>query len=122
MDFSSLPQYLNCVNGVSITMCVRRQTVLTWRSPVQVLHCEHGQVDLKKVFGKDSRAIVAHLNVEGQHRGAVAAVRAQQDEDEAAAAAAAAAADSHEHMHGEGHEHGGAHTHPGGSCTHEVRI
>ncbi len=41
----------------------------------------HIQVPLETVFGKDAHAVVAKLNVEGQHRGAVAAARAAEVRD-----------------------------------------
>jgi hypothetical protein len=43
---------------------------------LQVISCEHGCVDLDQVFGKEAKGLVAHLNTEGHHRGAVAAARA----------------------------------------------
>lgn len=33
------------------------------------------QVSIERVFGSSAHAVVAKLNIEGQHRGAVAAVR-----------------------------------------------
>ena len=68
----------------------------------------HGRVPFRQVFGKESRAVVAQLNVEGQHRGAVAAVKVQQS-----TAAAAAAGGGHDHSHEEK-------PHSGAACTHEV--
>lgn len=90
----------------------------------QVLHCEHGKVDLKQVFGKESRAIVAHLNVEGQHRGAVAAVRAQQAEGAGSGAGGSHAGEhgGHEHVQEKGHDHDGAQAHRGEACKHEVGV
>lgn len=47
-------------------------------SPIYVLQveaCEHGKVDVKKVFGPEARGVVAHMNSEAQHRGAVAAAK-----------------------------------------------
>ncbi len=41
-----------------------------------MIACEQGRVDLDDVFGKEAKGIVAHLNTEGHHRGAVAAARA----------------------------------------------
>lgn len=43
---------------------------------LQVISCEQGRVDLDEIFGKEARGIVAHLNTEGHHRGAVAAAKA----------------------------------------------
>lgn len=39
--------------------------------------CQHGVVPIEDVFGKGAHSLVAGLNVEGQHRGVVAAARAQ---------------------------------------------
>ena len=50
-----------------------------------VVACERGRVDIQQVFGAASRKVVAALNTEGQHRGAVAAARAQAAEEAAAA-------------------------------------
>lgn len=36
------------------------------------------QVPLDQVFGSQVHKVVAHLNIEGQHRGAVAAAKAAQ--------------------------------------------
>lgn len=36
------------------------------------------QVPLEQVFGSSVQKVVAHLNIEGQHRGAVAAAKAAQ--------------------------------------------
>lgn len=81
-------------------------------------------MDLTQVFGKESRAIVAHLNVEGQHRGAVAAVRAQQAEGAGSEAGGSHAGEhgGHEHVQEKGHDHDGAHAHTGGACNHEVGV
>ncbi len=67
------------------------------RMVVQVSGCEHGKVDVQKVFGPEAKGLVAHMNTEGQHRGAVAAAKA-------AAAAKTAKKDSHDHKH-EDHKH-----------------
>ena len=77
---------------------------------MQVSGCEHGKVDVQKVFGPEAKGLVAHMNTEGQHRGAVAAARA-------AAAAKTAKKEGHEHKHAdhEPHEHDHAHEH-GADC------
>lgn len=41
----------------------------------QVVTCQHGAVPCEKLFGSEAQALVALLNTEGQHRGAVAAAR-----------------------------------------------
>ena len=68
----------------------------------QVEGCEHGRVAVKKVFGPEAKGLVAHMNTEGQHRGAVAAAKA---------AAQKAHADGDKHGHGHKHEHGHEHEH-----------
>ncbi|KAK9905575.1 hypothetical protein WJX75_002363 [Coccomyxa subellipsoidea] len=65
----------------------------------KVISCEHGCVDLDQVFGKEAKGLVAHLNTEGHHRGAVAAARAL-------------AADEAKHKHGESHAAEDCHDHP----------
>ena len=86
----------------------------------QVIPCEQGRVDLARVFGRDARALVAHLNVEGQHRGAVAAARAVQemqtpehkegghahDHGPAAGTDGPGTGHSNEHSHNHAHTHG----------------
>ncbi|CAL8471986.1 g11528 [Coccomyxa elongata] len=57
----------------------------------KVIGCEQGRVNLDEVFGKETKGLVAHLNTEGHHRGAVAAARAL-------------AAEEAKHKH-EGHDH-----------------
>ncbi|KAL0027977.1 hypothetical protein WJX79_007622 [Trebouxia sp. C0005] len=42
----------------------------------KVFTCEQARVDLEQVFGREAQSLVAHLNIEGQHRGAVAAATA----------------------------------------------
>lgn len=34
----------------------------------QVEACEHGKVDVNRIFGPEARGIIAHMNTEGQHR------------------------------------------------------
>lgn len=46
---------------------------------LQVFSCEQARVDLEQIFGREAQALVAHLNIEGQHRGAVAAATAMQN-------------------------------------------
>ncbi|KAL3158075.1 hypothetical protein ABBQ32_011681 [Trebouxia sp. C0010 RCD-2024] len=58
----------------------------------KVFTCEHARLDLEQIFGREAQALVAHLNIEGQHRGAVAAATAMQKHDAA-------------HRHDEGIEH-----------------
>jgi hypothetical protein len=44
------------------------------RSPLPPLI---GQVPIERVFGRDVHSVVAKLNIEGQHRGAVAAAKSR---------------------------------------------
>ena len=103
---------------------------------VQVFACEQGKVDLDQIFGREAQSLVAHLNTEGQHRGAVAAAAAMQQQD-AAHSHAAPGVDhdpssckqctdgshdhdhhghdhAHEHNDGHKHEHDHAHEHEDG--------
>lgn len=68
----------------------------------QVVEAVQGAIPIEQVFGSGSQAVVARLNIEGHHRGAVAAARSAAEEAVAAAAEDAA----HEEHHGHGHEHG----------------
>lgn len=43
----------------------------------QVISCVQGRVPLEEVFGSKAHAMVSGLNIEGHHRGAVAAARSQ---------------------------------------------
>lgn len=68
-----------------------------------VVPCEHGKVPVDIVFGSSTQGVMAKLNVEGQHRGAVAAAKALQHKD-------AHVHDGH-HSHTDGHHHGHDHEH-----------
>lgn len=81
-----------------------------------VVPCAQGHVPLDTVFGEGAHAVVAKLNTEGQHRGAVAAAHAMQ---------AAHEGHGHDHKHHD-HGHGHKHTHEDhahhddcGACTHD---
>ena len=77
-----------------------RAIVASLNPLARTVACERGRVDVEDVFGPASSGLVAHLTVEGQHRGAVAA-----------AAAAEAAAKEEEGEEGEGDGHGHHHHH-----------
>ena len=62
-------------------------------TPLQIIRCEHGAIPTDKVFGAGAQGLVARLNTEGQHRGAVAAAKSLEEEAAAAAAGAAAGAE-----------------------------
>ena len=74
-------------------------------------------MDVQKVFGPEAKGLVAHMNTEGQHRGAVAAAKA-------AAAAKTAKKESPTHSHGhhethdhKRHDHGHDHDHDCEQCN-----
>eukprot|EP00195_Chlamydomonas_chlamydogama_P007941 CAMPEP_0202896436 /NCGR_PEP_ID=MMETSP1392-20130828/5445_1 /ASSEMBLY_ACC=CAM_ASM_000868 /TAXON_ID=225041 /ORGANISM="Chlamydomonas chlamydogama, Strain SAG 11-48b" /LENGTH=565 /DNA_ID=CAMNT_0049581799 /DNA_START=114 /DNA_END=1811 /DNA_ORIENTATION=- len=58
-----------------------------------VIPCTQGKVPIEVVFGSQAHGVVAKLNTEGQHRGAVAAAKAAQQASE------------HKHDHKHKHEH-----------------
>lgn len=49
-----------------------RAIVASLNPLAKISACERGRVDLESVFGREATGLVAKLNVEGQHRGAVA--------------------------------------------------
>lgn len=75
------------------------------------------QVPLERVFGSGVHKVAAHLNIEGQHRGAVAAARAAQNADHVQDCKDDKCTDK-AHTH---HHHVEAHTHhhhvEGHSCS-----
>mmetsp|Transcript_2 Transcript_2/g.1 ORF Transcript_2/g.1 Transcript_2/m.1 type:complete len:295 (+) Transcript_2:1029-1913(+) len=70
----------------------------------EIIPAERGKVEVDSVFGKDGHNLVAHLNTEGQHRGAVAAAlaAAKQEEDHKHGHDH----QCHDHNHGYSHDHG----------------
>lgn len=73
------------------------------------------QVPLERVFGSGVHKVVAHLNIEGQHRGAVAAARAAADVEHLQACGDSSC--SHEaHAH---HHHHTEHHSSSTSCQHD---
>uniref|UniRef100_A0A7S3R780 CobW C-terminal domain-containing protein n=1 Tax=Dunaliella tertiolecta TaxID=3047 RepID=A0A7S3R780_DUNTE len=94
-----------------------------------VVPCANGQVPLEQVFGPGSHgSVVARLNVEGQHRGAVAAARAQQEAAKQGPSAACTACEQEEetkhkqHDHcsnGHSHEEKHAHSHENKEHSHD---
>uniref|UniRef100_A0A1D2AFQ4 CobW C-terminal domain-containing protein n=2 Tax=Auxenochlorella protothecoides TaxID=3075 RepID=A0A1D2AFQ4_AUXPR len=91
----------------------------------QVVSCEHGKIPADMLFGKDAQALVAHLNTEGQHRGAVAAAHslraeaAQEAEEGEEEAGHAHKREHHEHGHEHGHDgHEHKHDHAHGHHEH----
>lgn len=82
---------------------------------LQVFTCEHARLDLEQIFGREAQALVAHLNIEGQHRGAVAAATAMQKHDAAHRhdegiehdpKKCKLCTDDHQHEHNHAHDHG----------------
>ncbi|KAF8057105.1 yciC [Scenedesmus sp. PABB004] len=99
-----------------------------------VIACEQAKVPLERVFGSSVSRVVAHLNIEGQHRGAVAAARAAAEVEHVAgcsepgcgheahahhphvdhhSCSASCSHEGHEHHHAHHHEHHTGHTHEG---------
>ncbi|KAL4424848.1 hypothetical protein ABPG77_011098 [Micractinium sp. CCAP 211/92] len=103
------------------------QAIVASLNPLaQVVSCAHGQVPVQKLFGSEAQGLVSKLNIEGQHRGAVAAAKSlEQAEAEAAGGHAhkdckACASEKegeghhhhhHHHDHGHDHHHEEAHKH-----------
>eukprot|EP00879_Flechtneria_rotunda_P014044 GHRR01014672.1.p1 GENE.GHRR01014672.1~~GHRR01014672.1.p1 ORF type:complete len:355 (+),score=130.74 GHRR01014672.1:1365-2429(+) len=96
-----------------------------------VIACEQAKVPLERVFGSNVQKAVAHLNIEGQHRGAVAAAKAAQESEQHIASCQDqvcqhAAHLQHNQQHGDHHhtnEHSHQHDHSHGhkhdeSCNH----
>ena len=88
---------------------------------LQVFACEHANLDLEQIFGREAQSLVAHLNIEGQHRGAVAAASAMQQHESAHSHADSGPEFEHdpkkcklchdEHDHDHEHDHGHDHSH-----------
>lgn len=78
-----------------------RAIVASLNPLAKISACERGRVDIEAVFGREATGLVAKLNVEGQHRGAVAH------------ATALAEAEKKKGEDGEGEEGGGE----GGGCA-----
>lgn len=85
-----------------------------------VIQCQHGKIPIQQVFGGDVHSVVSKLNIEGQHRGAVAAALTR----EAVETKRRGKLEEHHHHHkqdqGEGasggdHDHGHHHHHHHGS-------
>lgn len=73
----------------------------------QVMCCKYGEIPIDQVFGREARALMSMLNVEGQHRGAVAAALEAKKEE---AAEAELGHSGHHHEHGHEHSHGKEHS------------
>jgi len=75
----------------------------------QVVAAERGRVNVDSVFGAGRPALVAHLNTEGQHRGAVAAVLAEAavegGKEDKQCPDPHCTDDHHHHHHDDGHNH-----------------
>jgi G3E family GTPase len=69
------------------------ETIMTSLNPLaRVIPCEHGNVEIDEMFGREAAALVSALNTEAHHRGSVAAAKAAHDEKK----------NDHHHHH---HEH-----------------
>ncbi|KAK2075863.1 hypothetical protein QBZ16_001605 [Prototheca wickerhamii] len=83
----------------------------------QVVTCQHGAVPCEKLFGSEAQALVALLNTEGQHRGAVAAARTAHEaalREEREEKERKEREEKEAHKHGkESNGHGHAHDHAG---------
>ncbi|KAK9846333.1 hypothetical protein WJX81_001781 [Elliptochloris bilobata] len=116
-----LVEQIECADFVLLNktdMLAERQldslaAIVTSLNPLaKVIPCEQARVDIPAVFGPQARGLVAHLNIEGQHRGAVAAARAtaaaQEEEEEECHQCLAEGVDHvHEHAKADGHSHEG---------------
>jgi len=69
----------------------------------RIVRAAHGDVPVTDLLGPEATGLVAKLNVEGQHRGAVAAARSLEQEEQKEK-------EPHEH-------HGHDHKHENGGCT-----
>jgi len=78
-----------------------------------VVPCELGKVPIEIVFGNSTQGVMAKLNVEGQHRGAVAAAKALKHSEDHSSHGH----DHHHHGHQHGHQHG-KHSHADGGHDH----
>lgn len=108
------------------------QAIVSSLNPLAtVVACEQAKVPLDQVFGSNVHKVVAHLNIEGQHRGAVAAAKAAQEVDHVASCSqpgcdneahnhhhhvdghscSSSCKHDHEHSHGHDHEHSHDHDH-----------
>ncbi|GFR40301.1 hypothetical protein Agub_g483 [Astrephomene gubernaculifera] len=76
-----------------------------------VIPCTQGKIPIERVFGSQVRSVVAHLNIEGQHRGAVAAAKSRRAQEEADAEAAKKKEEEEHHHHHHHHHHDHDHKH-----------
>jgi G3E family GTPase len=75
----------------------------------RIVRAAHGEVPVADLLGPESTGLVAKLNVEGQHRGAVAAARSFEEEEQAEKE------ENEKHHHEHKHDH---HNHEdGGHCS-----
>ncbi|KAG2438247.1 hypothetical protein HYH02_010946 [Chlamydomonas schloesseri] len=87
-----------------------------------VIPCTQGQIPIERVFGSAVHSVVAKLNIEGQHRGAVAAAKSRLAAEEAEKKGhhhhhhhdhehGKEGCEAHDHDHDHGHDHGHKHEH-----------
>lgn len=81
----------------------------------RVVKCQWGEVPVGQVLGPEVKGLVAQLNVEGQHRAAMAAAKEQHEdgegEGEDGCAECAADGGDHDHDHHHDHKHDHHHDH-----------
>ncbi|PSC76572.1 cobalamin biosynthesis isoform A [Micractinium conductrix] len=91
------------------TMESLRVIVASLNPLAQVVACTHGEVPVQQLFGSGAQALVSKLNIEGQHRGAVAAAKsleaAQHTEGHEGGHDGCKACDEGEHEHKHEHSH-----------------
>ncbi|KAL6762527.1 CobW/HypB/UreG, nucleotide-binding domain-containing protein [Haematococcus lacustris] len=76
-----------------------------------VIPCSQARVPLDKVFGRHGASVVAKLNIEGQHRGAVAAVRSAEQVRMGGEEAGPHDGEAKSHHHHDHHHHDHHHHH-----------
>lgn len=91
-----------------------KSIIATLNPLATIITAQYGQIPITKVFGRDAHAVVAKLNIEAQHRGAVAAAKAVErlehshDHDHECSDHAC---DHPDHKHGHDHKHEHEHHH-----------
>jgi G3E family GTPase len=82
----------------------------------EAVACEQGRVPLDRLFGKETRGLVSRLNVEGHHRGFVAAAKAEERarreeeiKEESEKERKSKSGDHHHHHHQQQQQHAHGH-------------
>ncbi|KAL4855709.1 COBW domain-containing protein [Chlorella vulgaris] len=110
---------LNKVDMMNEATMASLEAIIASLNPLaKVVQCSQGEVPIHQLFGKQAQALVSKLNIEGQHRGAVAAAKTLEAEEQQEAAGE----EAHTHAE-EGHSHEGCaaceHEHSGGTEGHQ---